>query len=89
MPQWVLALHESFKMAADVGDLIVKFSKKEYKICGLSGTDTVSDLKNAIHKQTGVLPQHQKLAGFKVKGRQLTKTCRIFFTRFTKSLLML
>lgn len=56
-------------MAADVGDLIVKFSKKEYKICGLSGTDTISDLKNAIHNQTGVLPQHQKLAGFKVKGR--------------------
>lgn len=52
-----------------MGDLIVKFSKKEYKISGLSGTDTISDLKNAIHNQTGVLPEHQKLAGFKVKGR--------------------
>ena len=64
-----LALHVFVKMAADVGDLIIKFSKEEYKICGLSGTDTVLDLKNEIYKQTGVLPQHQKLAGFKVKGR--------------------
>ena len=56
-------------MAAEVGDLIVKFSKEEYKINGLNGTDSVLDLKNAIYKQTGVLPEHQKLAGFKVKSK--------------------
>ncbi|XP_076470994.1 ubiquitin-like domain-containing CTD phosphatase 1 isoform X1 [Babylonia areolata] len=56
-------------MAAEVGDLIVKFSKNEYRISDLSGTDTILDLKNAIHRQTGVLPEHQKLAGFKVKGQ--------------------
>ncbi|KAK7111106.1 ubiquitin-like domain-containing CTD phosphatase 1 [Littorina saxatilis] len=64
-------------MAADVGDLIVKFSKKEYKICGLSGTDTISDLKNAIHNQTGVLPEHQKLAGFKVKVGQYNDSSQL------------
>lgn len=55
-------------MSGDVGDLIVKFSKKEYTITGLSGTDTIKNLKDAIYRQTGVLPEHQKLAGFKVKG---------------------
>ncbi|KAL8579992.1 Ubiquitin-like domain-containing CTD phosphatase 1 [Nucella lapillus] len=67
-------------MAAEVGDLIqliVKFSKIEYKISSLSGTNTILDLKNAIHKQTGVLPEHQKIAGFKVKVGQFNDSTEL------------
>ena len=49
-------------------DLSVKWSGKEYKITGLGDTDTVLDLKNAIQKDTGVLPERQKLLGLKYKG---------------------
>ncbi|KAK7479164.1 hypothetical protein BaRGS_00029605 [Batillaria attramentaria] len=64
-------------MADEVGDLIVKFSKQEYTISGLSGTDTVGDLKNVIHRETGVLPEHQKLAGFKVKPGQFSDSSQL------------
>jgi ubiquitin-like domain-containing CTD phosphatase 1 len=49
-------------------DLIIKWSGNEYKIAGLGDTDTVLDLKNAIYKDTGVLPERQKLLGLKYKG---------------------
>ncbi|XP_025094562.1 ubiquitin-like domain-containing CTD phosphatase 1 [Pomacea canaliculata] len=64
-------------MSGDVGDLIVKFSKKEYTITGLSGTDTIKNLKDAIYRQTGVLPEHQKLAGFKVKAGQFNDSSQL------------
>lgn len=51
-----------------VGDLVVKWSGKEYKIAGLRDTETVGDFKNAILKETGVLPERQKLLGLKYKG---------------------
>ncbi|XP_041369475.1 ubiquitin-like domain-containing CTD phosphatase 1 [Gigantopelta aegis] len=57
---------------SEVGDLIVKFQKNEHKITGLLDVDTVADLKNAIYKATSVLPERQKLLGFKIKGNQLT-----------------
>ena len=54
---------------SEVGDLIVKFQKNEHKITGLLDVDTVADLKNAIYKATSVLPERQKLLGFKIKGK--------------------
>ncbi|XP_059146683.1 ubiquitin-like domain-containing CTD phosphatase 1 [Physella acuta] len=59
-------------MADEVGDLIVKFSKDEYKITGLSGGDTVKDLKEAIYSKTSVQPNRQKLLGLKIKPSELT-----------------
>ncbi|KAK6186193.1 hypothetical protein SNE40_008280 [Patella caerulea] len=56
-------------MANEVGDLIVKWSGQEYCIVGLLESDTISDLKAAIYKQTNVLPERQKLLGLKVKGK--------------------
>lgn len=47
----------------------VKWGGKEYEICDLTETDTVSTLKNAIHKVTGVLPERQKLLNLKFKGK--------------------
>lgn len=55
-------------MAAEV-EIVVKWSGDEYKISGLSGTQCVKDLKSEIQKQTGVLPERQKLLGFKYKGK--------------------
>ena len=57
-------------MAAEV-EIVVKWSGDEYKISGLSGTQCVKDLKSEIQKQTGVLPERQKLLGFKYKGNKL------------------
>ncbi|KAH9512573.1 Ubiquitin-like domain-containing CTD phosphatase 1 [Bulinus truncatus] len=59
-------------MANDVGDLIIKFSKEEYKITGMSNADTVKDLKNVIYGNTGVQPKRQKLLGLKIKPSDLT-----------------
>ncbi|XP_013400820.1 ubiquitin-like domain-containing CTD phosphatase 1 [Lingula anatina] len=49
-------------------ELTVKWSGQEYKITDLDDSDTVADLKNAISKATGVLPERQKLLGLKYKG---------------------
>ena len=51
-------------------DITVKWSGKEMKITGLGDTDTVKSLKDAIHKETGVRPERQKLLGLKYKGIQ-------------------
>ena len=56
------------KMAAPMPSLIVKWSGQEYVVSDLSETETVLDLKEAIKKQTGVLPTRQKLLGLKLKG---------------------
>ncbi|XP_074640862.1 ubiquitin-like domain-containing CTD phosphatase 1 [Tubulanus polymorphus] len=50
-------------------DFIVKWSGKEYKIEGLSESETVYNLKDAIKKQTGVMPERMKLMGLKYKGK--------------------
>ena len=55
-------------MATLVADIIVKWSGKEYKISGLDEKETVRDLKAALQKETGVLPERQKLLGLKYKG---------------------
>lgn len=47
--------------------IIVKWSGKEYEI-ELGENDTVGDLKEAIHKHTGVRPVRQKLLNLKFKG---------------------
>ncbi|XP_063963550.1 ubiquitin-like domain-containing CTD phosphatase 1 isoform X2 [Lytechinus pictus] len=49
--------------------LVVKWSGQEYEFTEVSGTDTVKDLKEAIHEKTGVLPQRQKILGLKFKGK--------------------
>ena len=55
-------------MASTELDLVIKWSGKDYSITELSDSETVGDLKNAIQKQTGVLPERQKLLGIKYKG---------------------
>ena len=55
-------------MAAPIGTLVVKWSGKEFHISEMSESETISDLKNAIEKLTGVLPERQKLLGLKYKG---------------------
>ncbi len=56
------------KMSAPMPSLIVKWSGQEYVISDLSERETVADLKEAIKKQTGVMPARQKLLGLKLKG---------------------
>lgn len=48
--------------------IVVKWSGKEYEISDITEEDTVSCLKNAIQKQTGVRPDRQKLLNLKYKG---------------------
>jgi hypothetical protein len=48
--------------------VVVKWNGKEYDICNLSDSDSVGTLKNAIHKETGVRPERQKLLNLKLKG---------------------
>lgn len=48
--------------------IVIKWSGKEYNISNLSESDTVQSLKNAIHKETGVRPERQKLLNLKLKG---------------------
>ncbi|XP_038065125.1 ubiquitin-like domain-containing CTD phosphatase 1 isoform X1 [Patiria miniata] len=50
-------------------NVIVKWNGKEYSIPDVSVSDTVLDLKCMISKQTGVLPERQKLIGLKLKGK--------------------
>lgn len=47
--------------------IIVKWSGKEYEVT-LTENDTVADLKFAIERATGVLPERQKLLNLKLKG---------------------
>ncbi|XP_060555467.1 ubiquitin-like domain-containing CTD phosphatase 1 [Ruditapes philippinarum] len=54
---------------ADVLEFCVKWSGKEYMITALTAQQTVSDMKIIIHKETGVLPERQKLLGLKFKGK--------------------
>ncbi|XP_015597136.1 ubiquitin-like domain-containing CTD phosphatase 1 [Cephus cinctus] len=49
--------------------IIVKWSGKEYHIIDLMENDTVSILKDRIHKETGVRPDRQKLLNLKFKGK--------------------
>jgi len=51
-----------------VGNIIVKWSAKEYTITGLQTTSTVLELKNLIYAETLVLPERQKLLGLKCSG---------------------
>ncbi|XP_078033434.1 ubiquitin-like domain-containing C-terminal domain phosphatase 1 [Augochlora pura] len=49
--------------------IIVKWSGKEYELPDIQRDDTVLSLKERIHKQTGVLPERQKLLNLKFKGK--------------------
>ncbi|XP_043265715.1 ubiquitin-like domain-containing CTD phosphatase 1 [Colletes gigas] len=49
--------------------IIVKWCGKEYAISDIQEDDTVLDLKDRIHKETGVLPERQKLLNLKFKGK--------------------
>ncbi|XP_069693402.1 ubiquitin-like domain-containing CTD phosphatase 1 [Periplaneta americana] len=57
--------------------LVVKWSGKEYEICNLSESDSVATLKNAIHKETGVRPERQKLLNLKLKGKTPEDECQL------------
>jgi len=54
---------------ADTVEVVIKWSGNEYKITGLTGENTVIDLKQSIKNETGVLPDRQKLLGLKLKGK--------------------
>jgi ubiquitin-like domain-containing CTD phosphatase 1 len=56
---------------ADALEFCVKWSGKEYMITALTAEQTVSDMKIMIHKETGVLPERQKLLGLKFKGKYI------------------
>ncbi|ELU09728.1 hypothetical protein CAPTEDRAFT_159759 [Capitella teleta] len=50
-------------------EIVIKWSGSEYRIVNLSLENNVLDLKLEIKKQTGVLPERQKLLGLKFKGK--------------------
>jgi len=57
----------------EIGNIIIKWSGKEYTITGLQNTTTVLQLKKLIHDETGVLPERQKLLGLKYSGKLATE----------------
>lgn len=57
--------------------IVVKWSGKEYEICNLSESDSVGTLKNAIHRETGVRPERQKLLNLKLKGKTPEDGCQL------------
>ncbi|KAJ9598473.1 hypothetical protein L9F63_010842, partial [Diploptera punctata] len=57
--------------------IFVKWGGKEYEICHLSQDDSVATLKNAIHKETGVRPERQKLLNLKLKGKSPEDDCQL------------
>ncbi|XP_022918444.1 ubiquitin-like domain-containing CTD phosphatase 1 [Onthophagus taurus] len=56
--------------------IIVKWGGKEYDV-EVCENDSISDLKNCIHKHTGVRPDRQKLLNLKHKGKPPGDDCRI------------
>lgn len=56
---------------------VVKWSGKEYELCNLSDSDSVATLKEAIHKETGVRPERQKLLNLKFKGKAPDDECQL------------
>ena len=64
---------------AALAEIVVKWGGDEYKIIGLKEDQTVKELKLEIKKQTGVLPERQKLLGLKYKGEEIAfETCYFF-----------
>jgi len=49
--------------------VVIKWSGNEYNV-ELNGSDSVENLRNEIHKKTGVRPHRQKLLNLKYKGRK-------------------
>ncbi|XP_046422125.1 ubiquitin-like domain-containing CTD phosphatase 1 [Neodiprion virginianus] len=56
-------------MMANEVRMIVKWCGKEYEICNITENDTVSTLKDIVHKETGVRPERQKLLNLRFKGK--------------------
>ncbi|KAF5298155.1 hypothetical protein FQA39_LY02579 [Lamprigera yunnana] len=56
--------------------LVIKWSGKEYEL-ELTENETVRDLKNTIHRKTGVRPDRQKLLNLKFKGKTPEDECRL------------
>ena len=48
--------------------ITIKWSGNEYVVDNIESSWTVLELKQQIYKQTGVLPERQKLLGLKYKG---------------------
>jgi len=61
----------------DIGNIIIKWSGKEYFITGLENESTVLQLKEQIYTETGVLPERQKLLGLKCSGKLLFQHCLV------------
>lgn len=59
--------------------IVIKWSGNEYVIdeTTVSQTDTIADLKNELHKRTGVLPERQKLMGLKYQNKPATDDVKI------------
>ena len=53
----------------DTLSIVIKWAAKEYPIDNVPLTNTVQDLKNAIHVKTNVLPARQKLLNLRFKGK--------------------
>jgi len=53
----------------DTLSIVIKWAAKEYPIDNVPLTNTVQDLKNAIHAKTNVLPARQKLLNLRFKGK--------------------
>lgn len=49
------------------GEISVKWNGQEYKVSTLQRTHKIVDLKRELHALTRVLPERQKLLGFKTK----------------------
>jgi len=56
------------KIMEEIGNIVIKWSGKEYTISNLQKMTTVLQLKNLIFAETGVLPERQKLLGLKCSG---------------------
>lgn len=63
-------LHQVPSTMEDKIQLLIKWSGKEFKIEEFPVNETVLELKEAIHKLTGVLPARQKLLNVKNKGKE-------------------
>lgn len=69
-----------FEKMENVGKIIIVWGRKKIEIPDVNLDDTVRGLKIRIHKETGILPKHQKLLNLRTKGYVLN--CFMTFSPF-------